>query len=41
VISDIEVNEIEEALSLLVGELKSYQYICAFSAEVSDPPEVS
>jgi len=30
-IFDIEANEIEEALSLVVGELKSYQFICAFS----------
>jgi len=30
-IFDIEADEIEEALSLVVGELKSYQYICAFS----------
>jgi hypothetical protein len=33
VISDIEANEIEEALAALVGELKSYKYICAFSAD--------
>jgi hypothetical protein len=33
VIFDIEANEIEEALTTLVGELKSYKYICAFSAD--------
>jgi putative DNA primase/helicase len=33
VIFDIEANEIEEALTTLVGELKSYRYICAFSAD--------
>lgn len=41
VISDIEPDEVEEALSLLVGELKSYQYICAFSAEANNLPEVT
>ena len=38
VIFDIEANEIEEALSLVVGELYSYQYICAFSADGEDLP---
>ena len=38
VISDIEPDEVEEALSLLVGELKSYQCLCAFSTEVNDLP---
>jgi len=38
VISDIEPDEVEEALSLLVGELKSYQCLCAFSTEVNDRP---
>jgi hypothetical protein len=33
VIFDIEANEIEEALAALVGELKSYKYICAFSVD--------
>ncbi|MFT6907463.1 MAG: putative DNA primase/helicase [Oleiphilaceae bacterium] len=33
VIFDIEANEIEKALTALVGELKSYKYICAFSAD--------
>jgi hypothetical protein len=41
VIFDIESNEIEKALTLLVGELKLYKYICAFSAEVNDLPEVA
>jgi nitroreductase len=33
VIFILETNEIEEALTALVGELKSYKYICAFSAD--------
>jgi hypothetical protein len=33
VIFDIEANEIEKALTTLVGELKLYSYICAFSAD--------
>ena len=38
VVFDIDANEIEKALSLVVGELKSYQYICAFSADGEDLP---
>ena len=41
VVFDIEPDGIEEALSLLVGELKSYQYICAFSTEAIDLPGVT